>query len=70
MSTIFELIDSGDVERIRAKLADDPAAAAAHDELGLTVVMRAAYRVPDDSPPGDAFFVCGGWGAHRIDLAE
>jgi len=47
MSTIFELIDSGDVERIRAKLADDPAAAAAHDELGLTVVMRAAYRGAD-----------------------
>jgi uncharacterized protein len=47
MSTIFELIDSGDIEGIRALLADDPAAAAAHDEHGLTVVMRAAYRGPD-----------------------
>jgi uncharacterized protein len=47
MSTIFELIDSGNVEGIRAQLADDPAAAAAHDEHGLTAVMRAAYRGPD-----------------------
>lgn len=44
MSTIFELIDSGDVDRIRAELADHPDAAAAHDEQGLTAVMRAAYR--------------------------
>ena len=47
MSTIFELIDSGDVEGIRAQLADDPEAAAAHDERGLTAVMRAAYRGRD-----------------------
>jgi uncharacterized protein len=47
MSTVFELIDSGDVEGIRAMLADDPAAAAAHDEQGLTAVMRAAYRGRD-----------------------
>jgi hypothetical protein len=47
MSTIFELIDLGDVERIRAELAKNPAAAAARDEQGLTTVMRAAYRGPD-----------------------
>ena len=47
MSTIFELIDSGDVEGIRARLADDPEAAATHDEQGLTAVMRAAYRGRD-----------------------
>jgi len=47
MSTIFELIDAADVEGIRAQLADDPAAAAAHDERGLTAVMRAAYRGRD-----------------------
>lgn len=47
MSNIFELIDAGDVEGIRAKLADDPEAAAAHDEQGLTAVMRAAYRGGD-----------------------
>src|SRR5579862_2157755 len=47
MSTIFELIDSGDVAAIRAKLAEDPAAAGAHGEQGLTAVMRAAYRGAD-----------------------
>jgi uncharacterized protein len=47
VSTIFALIDSGDVEGIRAELAADPAAAAAHDEHGLTAVMRAAYRGAD-----------------------
>ncbi|HEY2373340.1 MAG TPA: ankyrin repeat domain-containing protein [Gaiellaceae bacterium] len=46
MFTIFELIDSGDVEGLRAAIAADPAAAAAHDERGLTAVMRAAYRGP------------------------
>src|SRR6185437_16385958 len=46
MSTIFELIDSGDVEGIRKELAAHPDAAAAHDERGLTAVMRAAYRGP------------------------
>jgi uncharacterized protein len=44
MSTIFELIDAGDADAVRAALAADPAAAAAHDENGLTVLMRAAYR--------------------------
>jgi ankyrin repeat protein len=47
MSTIFELIDAGDVEGIRAELADHPEAAAARDEHGLTAVMRAAYRGAD-----------------------
>jgi hypothetical protein len=44
MSTIFELIEVADVEGIRARLAEDPGAAAAHDEQGLSAVMRAAYR--------------------------
>jgi ankyrin repeat protein len=47
MSTIFELIDSGDVEALRAELAEHPEEAAARDEQGLTAVMRAAYRGPD-----------------------
>ena len=47
MSTIFELIDSCDVEGIRTAVAADPAVAGAHDEQGLTAVMRAAYRGPD-----------------------
>jgi uncharacterized protein len=62
MSTIFELIDAGDVEGIRAALAADPSAAAAHDEQGLTAIMRAAYRGSDvldaicaADPPLEAF---------------
>jgi hypothetical protein len=42
--TIFELIDAGDAAGIRDLVAQDPAAAAAHDEQGLSAVMRAAYR--------------------------
>jgi uncharacterized protein len=42
--TIFELIDAGDAEGVRDLLAADPALAAAEDEQGLSVVMRAAYR--------------------------
>ena len=44
MSTIFELIDAGDAEGIRALLSRDPDAAAAHDTQGLTALMRASYR--------------------------
>jgi uncharacterized protein len=47
--TIFELIDSGDAQGVRDALLSDPSAAAQHDENGLTVLMRAAYR------GGDAF---------------
>jgi ankyrin repeat protein len=47
MSTIFELIDSGDVEALRAALAEHPEQAAVHDERGLSAVMRAAYRGGD-----------------------
>lgn len=49
MASIFELIDAGDAAGIRALLAADPAAAAAHDEQGLSAVMRAAYRGGDVS---------------------
>jgi hypothetical protein len=44
---IFELIDAGDAEGLRDLLRADPAAAAAHDEQGLSAVMRAAYRGGD-----------------------
>jgi ankyrin repeat protein len=47
VSTIFELIDTGDAQGVRDLLAFDPAAAAGHDENGLTVLMRAAYRGGD-----------------------
>jgi uncharacterized protein len=45
--TIFELIDAHDVDAIRELVARDPAAAATHDEAGLSAVMRAAYRGGD-----------------------
>jgi uncharacterized protein len=47
MTSIFELIDAGEASCIRELLARDPAAAAAHDEQGLSIVMRAAYRGGD-----------------------
>jgi ankyrin repeat protein len=47
MATIFELIDAGDAAGIRELTARDPQAAAAHDEQGLSAVMRAAYRGGD-----------------------
>jgi ankyrin repeat protein len=47
MSTIFDLIDAGDPAGIRELTARDPGAAAAHDEQGLTALMRAAYRGGD-----------------------
>jgi ankyrin repeat protein len=47
VSTIFELIDAGNANAVRDLLAAEPAAAAAHDEQGLTVLMRAAYRGGD-----------------------
>jgi ankyrin repeat protein len=45
--TIFELIDAGDAAGVRDLLARDPALAAAHDEQGLSALMRAAYRGGD-----------------------
>jgi uncharacterized protein len=47
VSTIFELIDAGDAQGVRALLAADPATAAEHDDQGLTALMRAAYRGGD-----------------------
>jgi len=44
MPTIFELIDAGDADGISELVAREPDTAAAHDEQGLTAVMRAAYR--------------------------
>jgi uncharacterized protein len=44
MSTIFDLIDADDAQGVRDLLATDPSAAAEHDEQGLSVLMRAAYR--------------------------
>jgi ankyrin repeat protein len=62
VADIFELIDAGDADAVRELVARDPAAAAAHDEQGLTALMRAAYRggdvfaaVRDAGPPLEPF---------------
>ena len=62
MSTIFELIDALDAQGVRDLIAANPAAAADHDEQGLTALMRAAYRggevfeaVRAANPPLDPF---------------
>ena len=49
MSTlsIFELIDARDVDGIRRLVEQDPQAAAAKDDQGLTAIMRAAYAGPE-----------------------
>jgi ankyrin repeat protein len=62
MTTIFDLIDANDAAGIRDLLRREPAAAAAHDEQGLSAIMRAAYRggdvfaaVREASPPLEPF---------------
>jgi ankyrin repeat protein len=47
MTSIFDLIDEGDAPGIRELIAREPAAAAAHDDDGLSALMRAAYRGGD-----------------------
>jgi ankyrin repeat protein len=42
--TIFELIDEGDADGVRRLLVDDPTAADARDEQGLSPITHAAYR--------------------------
>jgi ankyrin repeat protein len=44
MATIFDLIDAGDAEGVRRLTAEDPAAAEARDEQGLSPIVHAAYR--------------------------
>ena len=43
-SAIFELIDAGDAAAVRRAIEADRRVLEAHDEQGLSVVMRAAYR--------------------------
>src|ERR1700741_3339360 len=44
MAGIFELIDEGDAEGIRALLAADPADRDLRDDAGLSPLMHAAYK--------------------------
>jgi ankyrin repeat protein len=43
MTTIFELIDAGDLDGTRALLERDPSAAEGRDAQGLSPLMRATY---------------------------
>ncbi len=43
MATIFDSIRAGDIDAVRAAIKDDPAAAAARDENGLSAVRAALY---------------------------
>jgi hypothetical protein len=60
---IFELISAGDVGGVRELLARDPAQAAAHDEQGVSALLRARYHWDDElveairaaDPPLDEF---------------
>ncbi|HEX6953181.1 MAG TPA: ankyrin repeat domain-containing protein [Gaiellaceae bacterium] len=44
MATIFELVDTSDVDGIRALLAADPTARERRNDEGLSPLMHAAYR--------------------------
>jgi ankyrin repeat protein len=44
VADVFALIDSGDTEGVRRLLADDPAAAEARDDQGLSPIVHAVYR--------------------------
>jgi ankyrin repeat protein len=44
METIFELIDSGDADAVRALLARDPSAREARNAQSLSPLVHAAYR--------------------------
>ena len=44
METIFVLIDSGDADAIRERLAQDPSARESRSEQGLSPLVHAAYR--------------------------
>ena len=49
--SIFEAIETGNVERVRELVGADPAAAAARDEAGVSAVLQAKYHGKDDLIP-------------------
>src|SRR4051812_12999224 len=57
MNTIFELIDDGDADGIRALLAADPAARNLRDDTGHSPLLHAAYR--GGGPAFDAILEAG-----------
>ena len=48
MATIFESIKAGDVDAVKAAVGDDPSAAAARDDKGLSAVRAALYADKQD----------------------
>ncbi len=48
MATIFDTIQAGDVDAVRSAVRDDPAAAGARDEKGLSAVRAALYVQKQD----------------------
>jgi len=44
----FQAIERGDLARLKELLAEEPALAAARDEQGVSIVLRAAYRQQAD----------------------
>ena len=48
MATIFESIKAGDIDAVKAAVADDPSAASARDENGLSAVRAALYAHKQD----------------------
>ena len=48
MGTIFESIQAGDVDAVRAAVSEDPAVAAARDDKGLSAVRAALYAHEQD----------------------
>jgi ankyrin repeat protein len=44
MADVFEAMESGDVESVRALVSKDPAAASTRDQEGLSAVLHALYR--------------------------
>lgn len=48
MATIFESIRAGDVDAVRSAVRDDPSAAAAREESGLSAVRAALYVQKQD----------------------
>ena len=48
MATIFDSIKAGDVDAVRTAVRDDPSAAAARDEKGLSAVRAALYAHKQD----------------------
>ncbi len=48
MATIFESIQAGDIDAVRSAVRDDPSAAAARDDNGLSPVRAALYAHMQD----------------------